>query len=95
MEPTRLVFETIPTQAEIDAYVQAMDMDNCFIDTADYDATMALARNTGTEQNMETIFEKLANLTAAPIASGKSQDPVVFILDSLGALEDKNADKRQ
>lgn len=62
IEPTRLVIKHLPTQAEIDAFVQAID--NCFIDTAVYDATMALARNTGTEQNMETIFEKLANLTA-------------------------------
>lgn len=66
MEPTRLVFKNIPTQAEIDAFVQSMD--NCFIDTADCDATIALARNTGTEI-----------LT----------DPVVFMLDSLSALEGK------
>ena len=74
-------------EKEIDAYVQTMD--NCFIDTADYDATMELARNTGTETYLETIFEKLAKLTAVPIASGKSQEPVVFILDLLSALEDK------
>ena len=61
IEPTRLVIKHLPTQAEIDAYVQSMDMDNCFIDTADYDATMVLARNTGTEQDIETIFEKLEN----------------------------------
>ena len=48
-----------PTQAELDAYVQAMD--NCFLDTADYDATMALARNTGTAQDMETIFDNMLN----------------------------------
>lgn len=77
----------MPTQEEIDAYVQAMD--NCFIDTAAYDATMALARNTGTEQDIETIFEKLAKLTNVPMATGKSRDPVVFMLDSLSALEDK------
>ena len=47
IEPTRLVIKHMPTQAEIDAFVQAMD--NCFLDTADYGATMALARNTGTE----------------------------------------------
>lgn len=57
MEPTILVVKHIPTQEELAAYVQAMD--NCFIDTADYDATTVLARNTGTEQAMETIFEKL------------------------------------
>lgn len=87
IESTRLVIPHLPTQAEIDAYVQAMD--NCFIDTSDYDATMVLARNTGAEQGIETIFEKLAKLTVVPIASGKSRDPVVFMLDSLGALEDK------
>ena len=87
IEPTRLVIKHLPTQAEIDAFVQAMD--NCFLDTSDYGATMALARNTGTEQDMETIFEKLAKLTTVPIASGKSRDPVVFMLDSLSALEDK------
>jgi len=48
IELTRLVIKHPPTQAEIDAFVQAMD--NCFIDTADNDATMVLARNTGTEQ---------------------------------------------
>lgn len=84
MGPTRLVFKNIPTQAEIDAFVQAMD--KCFIDT---DATMVLARNTGTEQDLETIFEKLAKLTTVPMATGKSRDPVVFMLDSLSALEDK------
>lgn len=47
IELTRLVIKHPPTQAEIDVFVQAMD--NCFIDTADYDATMALARNTGAE----------------------------------------------
>ena len=87
MEHAGLTIQQLFTQEELDAYVQAMD--NCFIDTADYDATMALARNTGTEQDMETIFEKLAKLTNVPIASGKSRDPVVFMLDSLGALEDK------
>lgn len=47
VEPTRMVIKHTPTQAEIDAFVPSMD--NCFIDTADYDATMALARNTGAE----------------------------------------------
>lgn len=84
MGPTRLVFKNIPTQAEIGAFVQSMD--KCFIDT---DATMVLARNTGTEQDLETIFEKLAKLTTVPMATGKSRDPVVFMLDSLSALEDK------
>lgn len=87
MEHAGLTIQQLFTQEELDAYVQAMD--NCFIDTADYDATMALARNTGTEQDMETIFEKLAKLTTVPMATGKSRDPVVFMLDSLGALEDK------
>lgn len=59
IEPTRLVIKHLPTQAEIDAFVQAMD--NCFIDTADYDATMVLARNTGAEQDMETISENMLN----------------------------------
>ena len=59
IEPTRLVIQHLPTQEELDAYVQSMD--NCFIDTADYDATMVLARNTGAEQDMETIFENMLN----------------------------------
>ena len=74
---SRLKIEGIHTPEEIDAYVQAMD--NCFIDTADYDATMVLARNTGTEQGMETMFEKLAKLTVVPLATGKSRDPAVVI----------------
>ena len=49
----------------------------------------AILQNTGHETDLETIFEKLAKLTAVPIASGKSREPVVFILDSLGALENK------
>lgn len=87
MEHAGLAIQHLPTQEELDAYVKAMD--NCFIDTADYDATMALARNTVNEQDIETIFKKLAKLTVVPIASGKSRDPVVFMLDSLSALEDK------
>lgn len=47
LKPTRLVIKYLPTQAEIDAFVQAMD--NCFLDNADNDATRVLARNTGTE----------------------------------------------
>lgn len=64
-------------------------MKNCCIDTCDEDSLHGLARNTGMELDAGTIFEKLAKLTTVPIASGKSREPVVFILDSLNALEDK------
>ena len=65
-------------------------MENCYMDTCDEDSLKVLARNTGTElDDVSTIFEKLAKLAAVPIASGKSREPVVFMLDSLGALENK------
>ena len=110
IEPTRLVFKHMPTQAEIDAFVQSMD--NCFIDTADYDATMVLARNTGAEvcdfdhissddlfmhngkeYDLGELYRKLEKCMLP--ASGKSMSSEIFILDSLSALEDKNADKRR
>lgn len=65
-------------------------MENCYMDTCDEDSLKVLARNTGAElDDVSTIFEKLAKLAAVPIASGKSREPVVFILDSLSALENK------
>lgn len=93
LEHDGLTIQQLFTQDELDAYVQVGD--NCFIDTADNDATRVLARNTGTEQDIETIFEKLAKLTTVPIASGKSRDPVVFMLDSLSALEDMKCPKKR
>lgn len=65
-------------------------MENCYMDTCDEDSLKVLARNTGAElDDVSTIFEKLAKLAAVPIASGKSREPVVFMLDSLSALENK------
>lgn len=64
-------------------------MKNCYIDTCDEDSLHVLARNSGVVLDVGTIFEKLAKLTTVPIASGKSREPVVFILDSLSALENK------
>lgn len=64
-------------------------MQDCYIDTCNEESLKAKMHNTGKETAPETIFEKLAKLTAVPIASGKSREPVVFVLDSLGALEDK------
>lgn len=64
-------------------------MQDCYIDTCDEESLEAIAHNTGHDTDLETIFEKLAKLTTVPIASGKSRDPVVFMLDSLGALENK------
>lgn len=54
---------------------------------SDEDFINVLARNAGMELDVGTIFEKLSKLTIVPIASGKSREPVVFILDSLSALE--------
>ena len=62
-------------------------MRDCYIDTCDEESLKAIMQNTGHETDLETIFEKLAKLTAVPIASGKSREPVVFMLDSLSALE--------
>ena len=64
-------------------------MKNCYIDTCDEESLKAIMHNTGHETDPETIFEKLAKLTAVPIASGKSREPVVFMLDLLSALENK------
>lgn len=69
-------------------------MQNCYIDTCNEDSLHALARNIGMELDAGTIFEKLAQLTTVPIASGKSREPVVFILDSLNALENKKCPKK-
>lgn len=70
----------------------ALDLDramqNCYIDTCDEESLKAILQNTGHETELETIFEKLAKLTTVPIASGKSREPIVFMLDSLSALED-------
>jgi len=94
IEPTRIIIKNIPTKAEIDAFVQSMD--NCFIDTADYDAVKVLARNTGAAQDLRELtgelLEKIHELTAE--ATGEAPGKTVFVLDSLSALEDKNADKR-
>ena len=64
-------------------------MRDCYIDTCDEESLKAILQNTGHETDLETIFEKLAKLTAVPIASGKSREPVVFMLDSLSALENR------
>ena len=69
-------------------------MKNCYIDTCDEESLEAIMHNTGKETDLETIFEKLAKLTAVPMASGKSREPVVFMLDSLGALEDMKCLKK-
>lgn len=71
----------------------ALDLDramqNCYIDTCNEESLKAIMHNAGHETGLETIFEKLAKLTVVPITSGKSRDPVVFMLDSLSALENK------
>lgn len=78
---------------EQDAFDRAMR--DCYIDTCDEDSLNVLARNSGTAlDDVTTIFEKLSKLTAVPIASGKSREPVVLILDSLGALEDMKCPKK-
>ena len=64
-------------------------MQNCYIDTCNEESLKAILHNTVPDTDLETIFEKLAKLTAVPIASGKSREPVVFMLDSLSALENK------
>lgn len=64
-------------------------MQDCYIDTCDEESLEAIAHNAGHDTGLETIFEKLAKLTTVPIASGKSREPIVFMLDSLGALENK------
>lgn len=76
----------------------ALDLDramqNCYIDTCNEESLKSILHNTGHETDLETIFEKLAKLTAVPIASGKSRDPVVFMLDSLSALENMKCQKK-
>lgn len=76
----------------------ALDLDramkNCYVDTCNEESLEAILHNTGAETDLETIFEKLAKLTAVPIASGKSREPVVFMLDSLSALENKKCPKK-
>ena len=69
-------------------------MKNCYIDTCDEVYLKSHARNVKVEFDVETIFEKLAKLTVVPIASGKSREPVVFMLDSLSALEDMKCPKK-
>ncbi len=69
-------------------------MQNCYIDTCNEESLEAILQNTGHETDLETIFEKLAKLTAVPIASGKSREPVVFMLDSLSALENRKCPKK-
>lgn len=64
-------------------------MKNCYIDTCNEESLKAIMHNTGHDTDPETIFEKLAKLTDVPIASGKSREPVVFMLDSLSALENR------
>lgn len=64
-------------------------MHDCYIDTRNDESLKAILHNTGHDTDLETIFEKLAKLTAVPIAAGKSREPVVFMLDSLSALENK------
>jgi len=68
-------------------------MQNCYIDTCDEESLESILHNAGHDTSLETIFEKLAKLTAVPIASGKSREPVVFMLDSLGALENRKYPK--
>jgi hypothetical protein len=76
----------------------ALDLDramqNCYIDTCNEESLEAIMHNTGHETDLETIFEKLAKLTVVPIASGKSREPVVFMLDSLSALENMKCQKK-
>ena len=62
-------------------------MRNCYINTCDEESLKAMLDNSGADTDLETIFEKLHKLTAVPIASGKSREPVVFMLDSLSALD--------
>jgi hypothetical protein len=69
-------------------------MQDCYIDTCDEESLKAILQNTGHETDLETIFEKLAKLTVVPIASGKSREPVVFMLDSLSALENRKCPKK-
>ena len=65
-------------------------MENSYAETCDGDSLHALARNIGMELDAgSTIFEELAKVAAVPMASGKSREPVVFMLDSLSALEEK------
>lgn len=47
MEPTRLIIKTVPTQEEIDAFKKALD--NCYVETADAEATDNFAKMTGAE----------------------------------------------
>ena len=69
-------------------------MQDCYIDTCNEESLKAIMHNTGHETDLETIFEKLAKLTVVPIASGKSREPVVFMLDSLSALENRKCQKK-
>ncbi len=69
-------------------------MQDCYIDTCNEESLKAIMHNTGHETDLETIFEKLAKLTVVPIASGKSREPVVFMLDSLSALGDMKCPKK-
>ena len=69
-------------------------MKNCYIDTCDEESLKAILHNTGAETDLETIFEKLDKLTAVPMASGKSREPVVFMLDSLSAMEDMKHERK-
>ena len=75
----------------------ALDLDramqDCYIDTCNEESLESILHNAGHDTGLETIFEKLAKLAVVPIASGKSREPVVFMLDSLGALENRKYPK--
>ncbi len=76
----------------------ALDLDramqDCYIDTCDEESLESILHNAGHDTGLETIFEKLVKLAVVPIASGKSREPVVFMLDSLSALEDMKCPKK-
>ena len=67
IEPTRLVIKHLPTQAEIDAFVQAMD---------NYDAAMALARNMGTEILTEPTKMPNHNTDTEPVKCRRCGKPI-------------------
>ena len=60
MEPVRLIIKTVPTQEEIDAFKKALD--NCYVETADAEATENLAKMMGVD--IETLDNQLSTLGA-------------------------------
>jgi hypothetical protein len=97
MPDTRDIFDSIALPCVLPPEEQAAfdrAMRDCYIDTCDEESLKCMLDNTGADTDLETIFEKLAKLTAVPIASGKSREPVVFMLDSLSALENMKCQKK-